>query len=536
MHLVIIASLALAHGGEDHGPPAGGAAAAPGGLRVPLSSQAVDAVLVVADSGGSTLLAADAETSAPLALTRADLNLAGPAPLVTSYQPGKSPGFLGTSDLLAAHGDYAGSLVTHGPDDILSVPAFRWGPAEVAHAAAASVVPWILGLGAVGVALVVAMIVGFLVGRRAAVASLFLVGLAGRVGAHGGEDHGAPAGAAVASGGPLALRMDSQFLVHLRTARVFAEPFRPSVLALGHITSAPGGAATLRAPVRGTLLSPPGGFPVPGRAIHAGDLLARIAEGNSAADRADVGAARAEAATRVAEARAALALAERDVAAIPSVGVSLSDRDRLELASRVDVARATLAEAEAQLAALDRGAAVTAPIAGRIVANHANPGDAVNEGDPLFRIVSEGALWAQVRVRATAGLDIVPGVATMVNAGGELVNALVLDGGREFDPATGTALVTLALDAAPGLRPGLSAEAWIPVGPARDTLVVPESAVVESSGVPVAFVKTGPESFEARELDLGGRGAGRVAVAQGLAPGERVVVAGAYTLKSVAGR
>ncbi|MBM4368001.1 MAG: hypothetical protein FJ102_17440, partial [Deltaproteobacteria bacterium] len=167
MHLVLIAQLALAHGGEDHGAPAASATVAPGGLRVPLSSQAIDAVLVVAGSGSSTLLAADAETSAPLALAGADLSLAGPAPVAASFMPGKSPGFLGTSTSLAEHGDYAGSLVTRGPDDLLSVPAFRWGPAEAAHAAVASVLPWVLGLSAVGVALVLATLVGFLAGRRA---------------------------------------------------------------------------------------------------------------------------------------------------------------------------------------------------------------------------------------------------------------------------------------------------------------------------------------------------------------------------------
>ncbi|MBM4392985.1 MAG: hypothetical protein FJ090_17805, partial [Deltaproteobacteria bacterium] len=277
MPFLLIAQLALAHGGEDHGAPS--ATVAAGGIRVPMASQAIDAVLVVADSGASTLLVADGETSAPLSLAGADLSLAGPAPLAARLVPGQSPGFLAASDRLAEHGDYAGSLVTRGPDDLLSVPAFRWGPAEAAHAAVASVLPWVLGLGAVGAALVIATLVGFLAGRRAAAATLLLLGLAGRVDAHGGEDHGAPAGAAVASGGPLSLRMDSQFLVHLRTARVFSEPFRASVLALGHLTSAPGGAATLRAPVRGTLLSPPGAFPVPGRPIRPGDLLARIAEG-----------------------------------------------------------------------------------------------------------------------------------------------------------------------------------------------------------------------------------------------------------------
>jgi multidrug efflux pump subunit AcrA (membrane-fusion protein) len=65
---------------------------------------------------------------------------------------------------------------------------------------------------------------------------------------------------------------------------------------------------------------------------------------------------------------------------------------------------------------------------------------------------------------------------------------------------------------------------------------VPDDAVVESNGSTLVFVKTGPERFEVREVSLGARSGKSWEVHAGLRPAERVVVAGTYALKSLAGR
>jgi hypothetical protein len=65
---------------------------------------------------------------------------------------------------------------------------------------------------------------------------------------------------------------------------------------------------------------------------------------------------------------------------------------------------------------------------------------------------------------------------------------------------------------------------------------VPRSAVVERDAKKLVLVRLAPERFAVREVQLGWRGPGdTVAVARGLQPGERVVIAGAAFLRNGGG-
>lgn len=545
MILALVTS-ALAHGGEDHGAPTVPVVDA-GAMRVPMSSEGLDAVLLLASdepgvAGEATLLVADAATSAPADVSAAALTLAGPASVSAAFSR-VSPGVLRAPTTLPAVGSYAGSIVVQRGDqaDLLGVPSLTIdGPVH-----AGSTVPWAWLAGAAAVAfagILAAAVAGFVLGRRgvAGVIAILALGGAGRVSAHGGEDHGAPA-ATGPVGAALSLPMESQFLLGLRTVRVYREPFQERVLGLGVLAPAPGGAAVLRAPFGGTLEAPAGGFPTPGTTVRAGDVLGMLHESATGPERASLAQERADAATRVAEAQAALALAERDSAQIDALGEALSERERLERAGRVASGRVALAEAEAAAQAIGRGLQVPirAPLSGRVAAVLARPGDQVEPGAMLFRVVAAGALWVEARVPEGDAEGVVSGQPAEVEvpgAPGRTFPAVVLDGGLVADPETGTVTVTLAVEADPALKPGMAASAWIPRGPTEDALVVPDEAVVESNGVFLAFVKTGPERFAARDLVLGGRGADRWEVHGGLAPGDRVVVAAMYSLKSLAGR
>jgi cobalt-zinc-cadmium efflux system membrane fusion protein len=66
--------------------------------------------------------------------------------------------------------------------------------------------------------------------------------------------------------------------------------------------------------------------------------------------------------------------------------------------------------------------------------------------------------------------------------------------------------------------------------------VVPEGAVQRDGEEFLAFVALGPNRFEVRELQIGRRAGGEVEVLAGLEEGERVVVEGAFLLKSEASK
>ncbi len=548
-----------AHGGEDHGAPAAPVVAVGGdGLSVSAASGAFEAVLHVPQAApgtpvDATLLLADYATSAPVEGATLALTLSGPAAAQAELGSKGPPGVYHGPLTLPAHGDYAGALVVTTPatSDVLAITGLHFDP----PAAPAGTPTPTLALAGAGVLALVAVVglfgvlVGWLFGRgrgAAAAATLLAAGVAVQardVAAHGGEDHGEATAAPTApAGGAITLPMDGQFLVGLRTAVLARDLFQERVPALGRFVARPGEAATLGAPIDGVLVAPPGGFPRPGQPVKAGDTLALLRELPTSADRATIAQERSDAATRLAGARTALDLAERDAAAIDSLGDALSERDRVALRGAVDIARTTLREAEAALATLSGGVTVPirAPLDGKLGAIEARPGDQVGAGSPLFRVVDTAGLWLEADVPERLALGLVEGATAVVTAAAapeRTLSAVVLDAGQEADPATGAVRVTLAVEGGDlGLRPGMGATAWIGRGPARDALVAPVAAVVDSNGARLAFVKTGPERFEARELRVGARAGGAWEILGGLAPGDRVVVDGSYTLRSLAGR
>jgi cobalt-zinc-cadmium efflux system membrane fusion protein len=338
--------------------------------------------------------------------------------------------------------------------------------------------------------------------------------------------------------GALVLPLDSQFLLDLRTAVVRSGPFAPSLRASGTTVAPPDGAVDLAAPTSGAVSYPRALRP--GDVVAAGDALAVVTEALGAADRVAGAEARAAAGARLAEARRALALAERDAAKAAGLKDVISDREDLARAEGVVAAREQLRVAEAAWAAIP-GATSTlrAPFAGRVSSICARAGETVSAAAPVVRITGEGGLWVNAAVpeRWAGQLRTGAEVRLVSDAGGVPVDARVLDPGLEADPATGMLHVVVALDApVPGLVPGMSVTATIGVGDPREALVVPDSAVVDSDGQTLVFIKTAPERFVLRPVRVGARSGDLREVLAGIEPGERVVVQSTYALRSLAGR
>ena len=81
------------------------------------------------------------------------------------------------------------------------------------------------------------------------------------------------------------------------------------------------------------------------------------------------------------------------------------------------------------------------------------------------------------------------------------------------------------------LRVGQLLTLHIETAHAEDTVAIPDSAIVEEDGRPLAFVQVSGETFEKRELKLGIRDGNFVQVLDGLKAGERVVTKGAYAIR-----
>ena len=62
-------------------------------------------------------------------------------------------------------------------------------------------------------------------------------------------------------------------------------------------------------------------------------------------------------------------------------------------------------------------------------------------------------------------------------------------------------------------------------------VAIPNDAILDDNGTPVAYVQTGGETFERRALTLGATDGSRTAIAEGILPGEMVVTVGAYQVR-----
>jgi multidrug efflux pump subunit AcrA (membrane-fusion protein) len=194
---------------------------------------------------------------------------------------------------------------------------------------------------------------------------------------------------------------------------------------------------------------------------------------------------------------------------------------------------------------------VTAPFGGSLVESMTLAGASVEAGTPIFRLIDlrELDIAADVPERFLPDLHVGQRAVVLLAAYPDLrLEGKVERIKDELDPTTRTieALVHVE-NRRRALRPGMFAKVQLRVGGERASrarvaaasLVLPAAAVVSDVDQRYVFVETAPYTYERRLIELaandarfGGVGAKEVVIHGGVRPGERVVVNGAFTLKS----
>ncbi len=335
---------------------------------------------------------------------------------------------------------------------------------------------------------------------------------------------------------------EQQWKTDFAMLRVAEQDLQPTLRAIGDIGVVPGREARLSAALAGrVVLADPA--PQPGARVEAGQLLATVVPpvggpSDRPALEAEVRTARAE----LDAATPALSRATRLHAdgLVPRRAVD-------EAAGAVKVARARLAGASARLeqweAAAKGGPAagveVRAPFAGTLVASEAFSGRHVQPGDGLFTLMDLGRVVLEVRVfesdlprlgtpsDAWFSVDGDPALHAVSALNGRLASV-----GSVVDAVSRTVPIRFELDNPDGrLRIGQFVKVTLGTGAPVRAIAIPEAAIVQDAGRPVAYVQVHGEAFARRPLTLGLRSKGWVQVTDGLAPGEYVVTTGAWDVK-----
>jgi len=178
------------------------------------------------------------------------------------------------------------------------------------------------------------------------------------------------------------------------------------------------------------------------------------------------------------------------------------------------------------------------PIAGVVVERHATRGENVSPDDTLFIVADLSRVWVIGRVYEQQVAQVAPGMnATLtLNAyPGRNWTGTVDFVGATLDESTRTLPIRVEIDNPDGLlRPGLFGSLRLASGqPTSTSVVVPLSAVQTIDNRTVVFVPGHEDGeFAAHPVTTGRENTRQVEVLEGLEPAARIVVEGAFILKS----
>jgi cobalt-zinc-cadmium efflux system membrane fusion protein len=317
----------------------------------------------------------------------------------------------------------------------------------------------------------------------------------------------------------------------------------------GEVTVNEDRTARLGAPGRGRIIAV---RVQPGDRISRGQVLVTMQSADAGMAQSDVSKASAEVTSRRAQAQyagSASARAERLLVlkAIPRQDYERAVADDEQARAGLDQAEAELRRARSTANLMGASGAsasgeviLRAPLSGVVLARPAQPGAVVEAGAPLVTVTDPSSLWLQVKApeqlsalfrRGDPLRFTVPAYPT------ESFMARTDAVGAGLDPETRTlAIRGVVLNANGRLKPEMLATVLVDGGRRMSAALVPDAAVQLINGKSTVFIAhpdaNGGARFERREVEVGSRTNGQVAVVRGLAAGDVIVTAGAFAVKA----
>lgn len=351
--------------------------------------------------------------------------------------------------------------------------------------------------------------------------------------------------------GEIAIHLEgsTQRLIGLRTQPLSPTTLQPEVVAYGVLQEDPSRTFTVRAPIAGVIQAPEDAqWPNVGTVLSDGAIVGAIEPRVVPVERIDLASRLATAHADVASITASLAAARaafERARTLNADGKIVSDRVRQEAEARVAAEGARLqaaTEGERLIAAsLKAAAGPTGPKAlradrgGTVIEILAQPGEAIESGQPIMRAARFDTVLAKVVAPA--------GVSVSGRAGAARVMVI----GHEDHPLAGENIAVVAVDPktqgqtflirlrADGfaVRPGQAVTAYLAApGEPLAGVVVPRDAIVRYAGKAWVYVQTERETFVQREVTTDHSVQDGWFVGTGFKQGERVVTVAAQTVLS----
>jgi RND family efflux transporter MFP subunit len=323
------------------------------------------------------------------------------------------------------------------------------------------------------------------------------------------------------SGAVLAQQDDQP--ANVRVALAAIQPMSPTTLVPGTVVSRDD--AKLAAEVAGRLLT----VAEVGTVVAAGEPIAHIDDTTLKLHNAELSAEITRARARVSflerEEQRFTTLAESNLTAVTQLELTRSDRDvaRGDLA----VARARLAQNEEQIARTR----IAAPFDGVVVARLMMPGERVDVGSDVVRLVDQQNLEVIARAPLTFYAHVHPGLVLTLSAGTRQVPGMVRTVVAVGDENTHQFEMRIDLDGAP-FPVGQTLRVGVPMSGMRNVLAVPRDALVLRPDGVTVFVVDANDTAKQISVTTGVGSGDQIEIIGALAAGDRVVVRGNERLRT----
>jgi len=261
----------------------------------------------------------------------------------------------------------------------------------------------------------------------------------------------------------------------------------------------------------------------PGQVADAGSILVTL----------DVSVEEAE--LKAQEAQAALAKTVLDRRRSLSQDLATAEEEVDRAGADLDVALAQIARTKAIIARKT----IRAPFRARVGISDVHPGQYLNEGTLLTTLqgVDDAAhVDFTVAQQVAASLREGENVDVFATNDSTPIVAKVVAVDARIDPTTRNAMVRARIErAGTSPVPGASVRVRVPVGPTRNAVAVPVSALRKGPGGDQVFVispdKDGRSRAHVRQVESGAMFGDEVVIYAGLSAGERVAASGSFKLR-----
>ncbi len=331
-----------------------------------------------------------------------------------------------------------------------------------------------------------------------------------------------------AESGAISYLKEQAWKVEFANKAVKKQAFNDVIKTSGQILSAPGDEMIVTAKASGVVAFS-GKNTIVGSAVNSGNSLFTISGGDMTESNIDAS---------VKENKANYLKAKADYERSKSLVADkiVSERDHQQVKLQFENAQTAYATVSKNYGS--KGLNVLAPMSGFVKNVLVTEGQYVPSGTPLATISKNKKLIVQANVSQnyfsrlsgiTSANFKTPQSDVVYNT--TALNGRIISYGKSASPATPFIPVTFEIDNEGQLVSGSIVEIYLKSSAIADALVVPVSALIEEQGIFYVYVQTGGESFQKREVKLGGSDGLNVQVLSGISENERVVTKGGYQIK-----